>query len=163
MSDLFSKLQPNNGYVIAEIACGHEGDPKKLKKLIDCVVESKCQIIKFQIFKTFERAIQGHKEWDIFSKLELSDNDWQKYVAYAKNKGLYVFADVYGYDSFSLARKLNIDGYKIHSEDLLNTQFILEVCKSKKIVMIGVGGARRKEIIEIVNQIISHMPHSKLF
>ena len=83
MSDLFSKLQPNNGYVIAEIACGHEGDPKKLKKLIDCVVESKCQIIKFQIFKTFERAIKGHKEWDIFSKLELSDNVWKKYITYA--------------------------------------------------------------------------------
>jgi len=162
MSDLFSKLQPNNGYVIAEIACGHEGDPKKLKKLIDCVVESKCQIIKFQIFKTFERAIQGHKEWDIFSKLELSDNVWKKYIAYAKNKGLSVFADLYGHDSFSFAKKLNIDGYKIHSEDLLNTEFILEVCKSKKIVMIGVGGARRKEIIEIVNKIISHAPHSKI-
>ena len=35
MSDLFSKLKPNNGYVIAEIACGHEGSQSKLKKIID--------------------------------------------------------------------------------------------------------------------------------
>ena len=83
MSELFDKFSPVNGNVIAETACGHEGDTKKLKKLIDCVVESECKIIKFQIFKTFERAIEGHKEWNIFSKLELSDNDWQKYVAYA--------------------------------------------------------------------------------
>jgi|TARA_B100000929_G_scaffold61954_1_gene47034 N,N'-diacetyllegionaminate synthase len=162
MSDLFSKLQPNKGYVIAEIACGHEGDPTKLKKLIDCVVESECQIIKFQIFKTFERAIKGHKEWDIFDKLELSKEEWQKQIEYTKNKGLYVFADVYGHDSFSLAKKLNIDGYKIHSEDLLNTQFILEVCKSNKIVIIGVGGAKRREITELLKQINIDAPHSKI-
>ena len=162
MSDLFDKFIPSNACVIAETACGHEGDTLKLKRLIDCVVDSQCQIIKFQIFKTFERAIKGHKEWDIFSKLELSDKDWKKYVEYAKSKGLHVFADVYGYDSFSLAMKLNIDGYKIHSEDLLNTKFILDVCKSRKIVMIGIGGARRKEIIEIVNQLIIHEPLSKI-
>ena len=162
MSDLFSKLQPNNGYVIAEIACGHEGDPKKLKKLIDCVVDSECQIIKFQIFKTSERAIKGHKEWDIFDKLELSKEEWQKQIEYAKNKGLHIFADVYGYDSYSLAKQMNIDGYKIHSEDLLNTEFILEVCKSKKIVMIGVGGAKRKEISELIKQININVPFSKI-
>ena len=162
MNDLFEKFTPTNGNIIAETACGHEGDTKKLKKLIDCVVESGCQIIKFQIFKTFERAIKGHKEWDIFSKLELNDKQWEEYVAYAKNKGLYVFADVYGHESFSLAEKLNVDGYKIHSEDLLNTQFILEVCQSNKIVFIGVGGAKRKEIVELVNEIINHQPLSKI-
>ena len=162
MNELFEKFIPVNGYIIAETACGHEGDTKKLKKLIDCVAESGCQIIKFQIFKTFERAIKGNKEWDIFSKLELSDNQWKKYVEYAKNKGLYVFADVYGHESFSLAEKLNIDGYKIHSEDLLNTKFILEVCRSKKIVFIGVGGAKRKEVVELVNEIINSQPLSKI-
>ena len=162
MSELFDKLIPVNGCVIAETACGHEGDTKKLKKLIDCVVDSDCKIIKFQIFKTYERAIKGHKEWDIFSNLELSDKVWHKYVEYAKNKGLFVFADVYGNDSFLLAKKLNIDGYKIHSEDLLNTQFILEVCKSNKIVMIGVGGATRKEILEVINQVINQTTNSKI-
>ena len=162
MDDFFSKLKPNNGCVIAEIACGHEGNPAKLKKLIDCVVDSECQIIKFQIFKTFERAIKGHKEWDIFHKLELSNEEWHKHIEYAKNKGLHIFADVYGPDSYSLAKQMNIDGYKIHSEDLLNTKFILEVCKSKKIVMIGVGGAKRKEIAELLEQIYINEPFSKI-
>ena len=128
MDKLFDNLKPESGYVIAETACGHEGDPKKLKKLIDCAIESKCQIIKFQVFKTFERAIKGHKEWGIFSKLELSEQEWIHQVKYAKESGLYVFVDVYGHDSFSMAKKMDGDGYKIHSEDLLNTDFILEVC-----------------------------------
>ena len=162
MNELFNNLIPANGHVIAETACGHEGDSIKLNKLIDCVVDSKCQIIKFQIFKTFERAIENTKEWNIFSKLELKEKAWIKHIEYAKSKGLYVFADVYGKDSYSLAKKLDIDGYKIHSEDLLNTSFILEVCKSNKIVFIGVGGAKRKEIIELINYIITHHPQSKI-
>ena len=162
MNKLFNNFVPSNGYVIAETACGHQGDSKKLKKLIDCVIESNCQIIKFQIFKTYERAVKGHKEWEIFSKLELSDEDWMWHVEYARSKGLFVFADVYGQDSFNLAKKLDIDGFKIHSEDLLNTQFIIDVCKSNKIVFIGVGGAKRKEIIELLNYIINHHPISKI-
>ena len=162
MKDLFKELVPQNGFVIGEIACGHGGDPKKLKKLIDCVADSGCQIIKFQIFKTFERAIEGHKEWEIFDKLELSKDEWHKQIEYAKSKDLRIFADVYGYESFSLAEQMNIDGYKIHSEDLLNTEFILDVCKSKKIVIIGVGGARRKEINELINQININVPFAKI-
>ena len=91
MNELFDKFDPVNGCVIAETACGHEGDTKKLKKLIDCVVESECQIIKFQIFKTFERAIKGHKEWDIFSKLELSFSSSTSYSLYG-SKSAIVFA-----------------------------------------------------------------------
>ena len=162
MNELFDNLKPESGYVIAETACGHGGDPKKLKKLIDCVIESECQIIKFQIFKTFERAIKGHKEWDIFSKLELSEQEWICQVEYAKKNGLHVFVDVYGHDSFSIAKKIDVDGYKIHSEDLLNTNFILEVCKSNKIVMIGVGAAKRIEINDLVKYISDNISHPKI-
>ena len=131
MDDFFSKLKPNNGCVIAEIACGHEGNPTKLKKLIDCVVDSECQIIKFQIFKTFERAIKGHKEWDIFHKLELSNEEWHKHIEYAKNKGLHIFADVYGPDSYSLAKQMNIDGYKIQIRRKSDSRMALKWGKFK--------------------------------
>jgi N,N'-diacetyllegionaminate synthase len=162
MDKLFCKFKPSNGYVIAETACGHEGDPEKLRMLIDCVVKSKSRIIKFQIFKTHERAIEGHKEWEIFHRLELNKSDWLAQVTYAKNKGLYIFADVYGDDSFSLAEKINVDGYKIHSEDLLNTDFILKVCQSKKIVIIGIGAAKRKEISDLLKYLNDNMLNLKI-
>ena len=157
MNKLFDKFKPENGYVIAETACGHEGDVIKLKKLIDCVIDSKCRIIKFQVFKTFERAINGHKEWDIFRKLELKERDWIACSEYARKSGLIVFADVYGYDSLSIAEKMNVYGYKIHSEDLLNTDLILKVCKTNKVVIIGVGAARRIEINSLVEYINSNI------
>ena len=50
MKELFQRLVPENGFVIGETACGHDGDIAKLKKLIDCIADSKAEIIKFQIY-----------------------------------------------------------------------------------------------------------------
>ena len=61
--------------VIAETACGHEGDINKLEELIDCVSDSQAQIIKFQIFLPIERATEDHPEWRIFNDLTLTKND----------------------------------------------------------------------------------------
>ncbi len=159
---LFKKLRPENGYVIGEIACGHEGDREKLKILIDCVSKSKCRIIKFQIFKTKERAIKGHKEWAIFSKLELTEDVWSFYIDYAKKSGLHVLADVYGSESLDMAERLGVDGYKIHSEDLLNSDFILNVCDTNKIIIIGIGGAKRIEINDIVKHLHKNSVNKKI-
>ena len=46
----FDGLKPEKGFIIGEIACGHEGDSQKLKQLIDCIADSKADAVKFQIF-----------------------------------------------------------------------------------------------------------------
>ena len=43
-----------------------------------------------------------------------------------------MFADVYGIFSFDLAKKLKVDGFKIHSEDFFNSYFIEKVIDTKK-------------------------------
>ncbi len=147
----FSHLIPENGHVIGEIACGHEGDIDKLFLLIDSVADGGAKIVKFQMFSLLERAVQGEKAWDIFSKLVLSEEDWERAVSYAREKELYIIADVYGEYSLSLAKRLGVDGYKIHSEDLLNSFFIAEVARESKLVFISVGSAHRVEIYSLLN------------
>ena len=61
----YEQLIPENGYVIGETACGHEGDINKLTQLIDCVADSGAQIVKFQIFIPLERATEKHPEWKL--------------------------------------------------------------------------------------------------
>ena len=126
----YAQLTPENGYVIGEIACGHEGDIAKLKLLVDCVADSGAKIVKFQIFSLAERATKGEKAWDIFSKLVLKEEDWRLAVNYARRKNLFIIADVYGDYSLDLAKKLDVDGFKIHSEDLLNSFFIAKVASA---------------------------------
>ena len=147
----FGALTPEKGFVIGETACGHEGDPEKLKSLIDCVAEGGAQAIKFQIFLPAERATPDHHEWKIFNDLSLSEKHWDVAVKYARAKGLIVFADVFGEEGFLIASNLDVDGYKIHSEDLLNSYFVAKVASQKKITIIGVGGARRIEIYSLLN------------
>ena len=105
MSQLFERLIPENGYVIGETACGHEGDINKLEELIDCVSDSQAQIIKFQIFLPIERATKDHPEWQIFNDLALTKNEWARAVQYAREKDLIILADIFGVASINLTYK----------------------------------------------------------
>jgi N,N'-diacetyllegionaminate synthase len=144
MKDIFSQK------IIAETACGHNGDIKLLKKLIDIAKECRVKTIKFQMFEVKERAIPGTKEWSIFSKLGLSDTNWKTAINYAKKKKLNIIADVYGEKSFSLALKNNVDAFKVHSEDFFNTYFIIKVLETNKPVLISIGGTHRSELFDLV-------------
>jgi spore coat polysaccharide biosynthesis protein SpsF (cytidylyltransferase family) len=144
------EFEAKNGVVIGEIACGHEGYIERLKQLIDVVSESGAQIVKFQIYRIEERALPNTKEWDLFSEWVLSDLEWEEGVRYARDKNLTIFADVYGQGSLSLSDKLEVDGYKIHSEDVLNSYFILDVISRNKVTLISVGGAKRIEIYNLL-------------
>ena len=150
MIDLFKNLVAENGYIIAETACGHDGDILKLEQLIDAVSESQAEIIKFQIFLPKERATIDHHEWQIFNDLALTKKEWINAAAYARKKNLIIFADIFGYESFQIAKEIKVDGYKVHSEDLLNTFFIEKVAKTNQIVLLGVGGAHRMEIYQLL-------------
>ena len=137
--------------IIAETACGHDGNFKKLQTLINIAKKSGSKVIKFQIYKLRERANKDTKEEKIFKKLLLSDFEWKKAVNFAHKKSMFVFADIFGYESLKLAEKINVDAYKIHSEDTLNFDFIKKVIKTNKIVMIGIGGSHRIEIKSLLD------------
>ena len=109
----FKKIKQNNPLLIAETACGHNGDIKKLIKLINIAKNSGIKAIKFQIFKLDERSVPNSKEEKIFKNLTLSESEWKKAVNWAHKKKLFVFADIFGLDSLNLAEKIKVDGYKI--------------------------------------------------
>ena len=150
MIDIFENFIPENGFVIAETACGHDGDIVKLERLIDLASESQAEIIKFQIFSPKERATVDHHEWQIFNDLALTKKEWTHAADYARKKNLIIFADIFGDESFQIAKEIKVDGYKVHSEDLLNTYFIEKVAKTNQILLLGVGGAHRMEIYQLL-------------
>ena len=136
--------------VILETACGHDGSEKVLKKLTDIAVSAGGKQIKYQLFNLDERSLPNTKENKIFKPLCLEKKSWNKIIKYAKNKKLKVFADVYGDYSFNLAKKNNIDGYKIHSEDFFNSYFIEKVIDTKKPVIINLGGTYKSEVFDLM-------------
>ena len=150
---IYNSLESYNGIVIAEFACGHEGDIEKFKNLVDGVKHSEAKIIKSQIFVPIERVDKSHHEWQLFNDVCLSEQDWYQAVDYAKKAGKIFFSDIFGEEGLRIAEKAKVDGYKIHSEDLLNTSFIEKVAKIGKPLMIGVGGAHRIEILKLLEHL----------
>jgi len=150
--------------LIAETACGHNGNIKILKKLINIAKNCGVKTIKFQIFNINERAIPGTKEWSIFSKLELKKEEWKVAINYAKNMKFNIVADVYGDKSFALASNLKVDAFKVHSEDFFNNYFITKVIKSKKPVLISTGGTYRSELFDLISWLHNkNMLHSNIY
>ena len=82
----YKNLKPYRAPIIAEIANTHCGDFKKLLKLVNIISKSDTSIVKFQIFKTYERAVKNTKDWSIFSKLEFSESKWKKIIKFCKKK-----------------------------------------------------------------------------
>jgi spore coat polysaccharide biosynthesis protein SpsF (cytidylyltransferase family)/sialic acid synthase SpsE len=147
----FYRASNFNPCIIAETACGHDGSLKKLKRLIEIAKQSGSNTIKFQIYKLDERSNKNTKEERIFKKLLLTNSEWKDAVNFAHKKKLFVFADVFGFESLNIAQKIGVDGFKIHSEDSLNFKFIEKVLDLKKITIIGVGGSHRIEVKSLLD------------
>ena len=58
--------------------------------------------------------------------------------------------------SFEITKLMNVIGYKIHSGDLLNTEIIKKVAKTKKILLLGIGGSHRKEVFETIKYLYNN-------
>ena len=146
----YEMLIPENGYVIAELACGHEGSVSKFKELVDCAEKAGAKIIKTPIFIPRERKNENDSDWKLINKHCLVKKDLLRCVDYVKAKGLTFFADIYEYAGFRIAKELEIDGYKIQAQDLVNAQFVETVTKENKITILEIGGIHRSELIKIL-------------
>ena len=71
--------------IVLETACGHDGNVKILKKLVDIAAASGAKVIKFQIFNLKERAKDKTKESRIFKQLVIGEKDWKFIINYSKS------------------------------------------------------------------------------
>ena len=46
----YADLRPDRGHVVAEVACGHEGQFDRIQQLVEVAVDGGAQLIKYQIF-----------------------------------------------------------------------------------------------------------------
>ena len=130
--------------IIAEIANSHQGSLKILYQLLRKLRENKITNIKFQIYFAEELMVKNHSRFLHF-KNNPSHLLSGKIIKLSK-KYFKVYADVFGLKAFQIARKLKVDGYKIHSSDLLNRELLINVAKTNKKVFLSVGGANGFEI-----------------
>ncbi len=141
--------------VIVEIASAHEGDAALCKKLVEESARTGADGIKFQIFSADELMVSTDSRHEIFSKIELTPQEWEDVISLAKQTGLEVLADVFDEQSFGLASRLGVSTFKIHSTDLTNPDLIAKVAKRGRPILLSTGGGTEEEIQEAIELISS--------
>ncbi len=134
--------------IIAEIANAHQGDINIAFQLAEQAFLSGADAVKFQIYFAEELLIKKHPRYEHFKKQSFSEKVWLNLINKTKALGIKVYSDIYGSKAFELARKCNIDGYKIHSSDLSNFEILSKIneLKNGEKVILSCGGSNIREI-----------------
>ena len=67
----------NSTFIIAEMACSHDGSIELAKKIIDGAINAGADAIQFQIWKHQDIVVPDHPDIDLLKKVELSYENWK--------------------------------------------------------------------------------------
>ncbi|MGQ0732909.1 MAG: N-acetylneuraminate synthase family protein [Acidobacteriota bacterium] len=143
-------------YVVAEMACSHEGDPALARQIIDGAGRAGADAVQFQMWALDRMVVPHHPDYALLQQLELSRTVWTDLAAHVRrsNAGLAIVACVYEPSSVDLAEALRVEAYKIHSSDVSNPQLLREVAQTGKVVHLSVGSSTTDEIREAIDALV---------
>ncbi len=153
-------------YVIAEMAWSHDGSREKARQIIKGTSDAGADAISVHITsmkdymvkdygslagQTVSAGKETEKIFDYQERINLKDNDWEDLFPYAKSLGLAICAMPNDMPSLKLCIKLKPDSYVIHASCFVDENFVTEVAKQKRPVILRIGGATLGEIESTVN------------
>ena len=135
-------------YIIAEMACSHEGDPSLARKIIDGAGQAGADAIQFQIWSLKDMVVPHHPDYEMLTRIELSRDTWCHLADYSKERypEMEIIACVYEKSSVDFAETIGVDAYKIHSADLSNPYLIRYVAQTSKRIDLSAGASTITEI-----------------
>ncbi len=141
----------NPPYILAEMACAHQGKYSLADKILDYVILSKADAIQFQIFNVENLVSCKHSFFKQSKDLELPFTDWKKLIIKAKTKELAVWCNVFDPVSVQFSAENGADALKIHSTDLSNPYMLDAVAATGLPLALAVGGSYEEEIVYAIN------------
>jgi len=143
-------------FLIAEMACSHQGVVRNVNDLVDIAIKSKADAIQLQVFKTKAYMSPIYKDYDLIKRLEISHDEWSKVIDLIKKKNILLFATGDEIESVQFLINKDIDGFKVHSADISNPELLIKVAKSKKLVFLSCGASTIEEIKKAIELLRSN-------
>jgi len=140
-------------YIIAEMACAHDGDATKARELVDAAARAGADAIQLQIFARDQQMPPHHDLYGLLGRLELTRAEWEDIYRHARASGLDVFVFTYDLPSLQLALDLGVDGIKLSSADLSNPELIEAAARSGRPFTLGTGASTLDEIADALHLI----------
>ena len=139
-------------YIISEVASAHEGRPDLALKLAHDSINAGADAVKFQIFNRDQLLSKSNPLFNEFGEIMLKPEDWQNILREIQKEDIEIIVEPYDIDSFNLAEKTGaVNGYKIPSANIEETDLLKKIKKTQKPVYMGVGGAEWSEIKHAVS------------
>ncbi|MDF2877902.1 MAG: spore coat polysaccharide biosynthesis protein SpsE [Clostridia bacterium] len=156
-------------FIIAEAGVNHNGDTNLAKKLVDMAKSCGADAIKFQTFKaeestgTFAEKAQYQKEndktqetqLDMIRKLELPFEDFKKIKAYCEEKQIIFISTPDGLESLNYIISLDVPFIKVGSTEITNLDFLIEIGKAAKPIVLSTGMSTLGEVEKALEAIYS--------
>ena len=135
-------------YVIAEMACSHEGKPSLARTIIDAAGTAQADAIQFQVWSLADMVVPHHPDYPMLTKIELTREAWADLFNYARERypQMQIIACVYERGSVDFCESCGADAYKIHSADLSNPYLIEHVARTGKRIDLSIGASTVTEI-----------------
>ena len=154
-------------YIIAEIGVNHNGSLKRAKEMIKQSKLSGVDAVKFQTYKAeniadskvskahYQKIDNKHEsQYEMLKKYELSDEDFKELYEYTIKNDIDFISTAADEKALEfLHNRLNLKTIKIGSSDLSNIQLLINAGRTKKNIIISLGGGGflnkniRKEIL----------------
>lgn len=148
-------------FVIAEIGYNFNA-VAEAKASIDAALECGVDAVKFQTFKAetitsrftdFPTEAGATNQFDEFKRYEISEDLHRELFDYARSKKTVVFSTPSYFDDVDVLERLQMEVYKIGSDDLTNLPFIKYVAEKGKPVIFSTGMGTLAEVDEAVQTI----------
>ena len=148
--------------IIAEVGVNHNG---KLpwQKLITAASKAGADFVKFQTFETDQmikkntslatyqkkNSSEHLSQNEMLKKYQLNKHDYKILINFAKNRIRFT-ASAFDISSISFLKKLKLEFIKIPSGEIDNYQYLKEVGKLRRKVILSTGMSTMKEIISAI-------------
>ncbi len=140
-------------YIIAEMACAHDGDPDKAIALIDAAAEAGVDAVQLQLFRADQQVLPDHELYPLLTRIQFTQKQWEEIYSHARKTPLAVFGFLYDVPSLELALSLGIDGIKLSSADLSNPEMLAGAARSGLPITLGTGASTLDEIFTALQHI----------
>ncbi len=153
-------------FIVAEMACTHDGSIEIAKKIIDAASQADANAINFQMTNLEDYMVPsysaggvsaGKDESDIYNYLKkifcFGEKEWKELFEHARKKKLLISATCNDLFSAKLAIKLGVDIYQIHSSSLSEKNLVKIIAKTKKPVTLKIGGTFLGELEKTIGWI----------
>jgi N,N'-diacetyllegionaminate synthase len=140
-------------FVLAEVASAHGGSVDTALKMLDAAFKMGADGVKFQLFRSELLVVRRHPGRKDFDQIEMTPKEWKKILGTAKSSGLVVMAEAFDPPSLEIAAEAAVDGYKVHTTDMENPEFIRAVGAIGKPVFFATGGVAEdavKDALDLV-------------